>query len=104
MENGPCEDVVPIENGDIPLLCLFTRGYLSNPIGKDCLPFPPFFTGELLGLRSQVLPHHSVNATPADGAVRANLPLCHCVKDPNWEMGWVRCNIGRSGRMEWMEN
>ena len=22
MENGPCEDVVPIENGDIPLLCV----------------------------------------------------------------------------------
>ena len=27
MENGPCEDVFPIENRDVPLLCEFTRGY-----------------------------------------------------------------------------
>ena len=27
MENGPFEDVFPIRNGDIPLLCLFTGGY-----------------------------------------------------------------------------
>ena len=26
MENGPFEDVFPIENGDFPWLCLFTRG------------------------------------------------------------------------------
>ena len=25
MEHGPFEDDFPIENGDIPLLCLFTR-------------------------------------------------------------------------------
>ena len=29
MENGPFEDVFPIENGDVPLLCYFTRGYLG---------------------------------------------------------------------------
>ena len=28
MENGPFEDVFPIENGNYPLLCQFTRGYL----------------------------------------------------------------------------
>ena len=27
MENGPFEDVFPIRDGDIPLLCLFTWGY-----------------------------------------------------------------------------
>ena len=27
MENPPFEDVFPIENGDFPLLCLFTGGY-----------------------------------------------------------------------------
>ena len=27
MENGPFEDVFPIENGDFPWLCEFTRGY-----------------------------------------------------------------------------
>ena len=27
MENGPLEDVFPIEHGDIPLLSYFTRGY-----------------------------------------------------------------------------
>ena len=27
MENGPFEGVFPIKNGDIPLLCWFTRGY-----------------------------------------------------------------------------
>ncbi len=27
MKNGPLEDVFPIEHGDIPLLCYFTRGY-----------------------------------------------------------------------------
>ena len=27
MENGPVEDVFPIENGDFPLLYWFTRGY-----------------------------------------------------------------------------
>ena len=27
-KNGPFEDVFPIENGDIPLLCSFTRGYV----------------------------------------------------------------------------
>ena len=26
MENGPFEDVFPIENGDFPWLCWFTRG------------------------------------------------------------------------------
>ena len=26
MEMGPFEDVFPIEHGDIPLLCYFTRG------------------------------------------------------------------------------
>ena len=34
MENPPFEDVFPIENGDFPLLCLFTGGYLefdTNP-------------------------------------------------------------------------
>ena len=29
MENPPFEDVFPIENGDFPLLCLFTGGYKS---------------------------------------------------------------------------
>ena len=30
MENPPFEDVFPIENGDFPLLCLFTGGYLEK--------------------------------------------------------------------------
>ena len=29
MENGPFEDVFPIENGDFPLLCYFTGAYLD---------------------------------------------------------------------------
>ena len=29
MENPPFEDVFPIENGDFPLLCLFTGGYVG---------------------------------------------------------------------------
>ena len=29
MENGPFEDVFPIENGDFPLLCWFTGGYVK---------------------------------------------------------------------------
>ena len=28
MENGPFEDVFPIENGDFPLLCLITGVYI----------------------------------------------------------------------------
>ena len=28
MENGPFEDVFPIKHRDIPLLCLFTGGYI----------------------------------------------------------------------------
>ena len=28
MENPPFEDVFPIQDGDFPLLCLFTRGYI----------------------------------------------------------------------------
>ena len=27
MENPPLEDVFPIQDGDFPLLCLFTGGY-----------------------------------------------------------------------------
>ena len=27
MENPPFEDVFPIQDGDFPLLCLFTGGY-----------------------------------------------------------------------------
>ena len=29
MENGPFEDAFPIQNGDIQLLCQFTRGYFE---------------------------------------------------------------------------
>ena len=36
MEHGPFEDVFPIENGDIPLLCKFTRGY-HQPNHPGCL-------------------------------------------------------------------
>jgi len=28
MENPPFEDVFPIQDGDFPLLCLFTGGYI----------------------------------------------------------------------------
>ena len=28
MENPPFEDVFPIQDGDFPLLCLFTGGYM----------------------------------------------------------------------------
>ena len=35
MENGPFEDVFPIEHGDHPLLCLFTRGYHVMPTIHD---------------------------------------------------------------------
>jgi len=34
MENPPFEDVFPIQDGDFPLLCLFTGGYL-----KKLIPF-----------------------------------------------------------------
>ena len=30
MGNSPFEDVSPIKNGDFPLLCLFTRGYIES--------------------------------------------------------------------------
>ena len=30
MENGPFEDVFPIENGDFPLLCLITGVYIET--------------------------------------------------------------------------
>ena len=30
MENPPFEDVFPIQDGDFPLLCLFTGGYIFN--------------------------------------------------------------------------
>ena len=29
MENPPFEDVFPIQDGDFPLLCLFTEGYIN---------------------------------------------------------------------------
>ena len=40
MGNPPFEDVFPIENGDFPLLCLFTGGYLiySHILCFDFLP------------------------------------------------------------------
>ena len=28
MENPPFEDVFPIQDGDVPLLCLFTGGFI----------------------------------------------------------------------------
>ena len=36
MENPPFEDVFPIQDGDFPLLCLFTGGYptLSSSINQ----------------------------------------------------------------------
>ena len=49
--------------------------------------------------RSKVLPHHSVNPTPADGAVRTNLPLCHCVKDRGMGYSYIGVDVP-SGRME----
>ena len=36
MENVPIEDVSPIENGDVPLPCYFTGGYLV--LDLICLP------------------------------------------------------------------
>ena len=35
MENKPFEDVFPIENGDVPLLCLITGVYQKLPYGKN---------------------------------------------------------------------
>ena len=32
MENPPVEDVFPIQDGDFPLLCLFTGGYKVGPL------------------------------------------------------------------------
>jgi len=34
MEHPPFEDVFPIENGDVPLLCLFTGGYSLGFFGQ----------------------------------------------------------------------
>ena len=42
MKNGPLEDVFPIENGDIPLLCYFTRGYLEFSFAHS-MAFQLFF-------------------------------------------------------------
>ena len=39
MENPPFEDVFPIQDGDFPLLCLFTGGYIYIHI--DLVPFSP---------------------------------------------------------------
>ena len=33
MENPPFEDVFPTQDGDFPLLCLFTGGYMKWTIG-----------------------------------------------------------------------
>ena len=42
MENPPFEDVFPIQDGDFPLLCLFTRGY--------CITYSPtVLTGPIVG-------------------------------------------------------
>ena len=43
VENPPFEDVFPIQDGDFPLLCLFTGGYLVF-VAKGssfCLFLPP---------------------------------------------------------------
>ena len=34
MENPPFEDVFPIQDGDFPLLCVFTGGYFIFPFSK----------------------------------------------------------------------
>ena len=39
MENPPFEDVFPIQDGDFPLLCLFTRGYLFLFLGLRLTEF-----------------------------------------------------------------
>ena len=40
MENPPFEDVFPIQDGDFPLLCLFTGGYVKLPEGISVLCLP----------------------------------------------------------------
>jgi len=47
MENPPFEDVFPIQNGDFPLLCLFTGGYFGDLFQLFCFVF--FYAGFLLG-------------------------------------------------------
>ena len=48
MENGTFEDVFPIENGDIPLLCSFTpEGTLFFFSGGPVLPLFFFFVSRL---------------------------------------------------------
>ena len=37
MENPPFEDVFPIQDGDFPLLCLFTGGYVTLVVGICCI-------------------------------------------------------------------
>ena len=38
MENPPFEDVFPIQDGDFPLLCLFTGGYIMEFV-DDCFVY-----------------------------------------------------------------
>ena len=42
MENPPFEDVFPIQDGDFPLLCLFTGGY-DIILDSTLLEFPSRF-------------------------------------------------------------
>ena len=50
MENPPFEDVFPIQDGDFPLLCLFTgrllRGYLFT--FSQVIGFTQFYSQKLL--------------------------------------------------------
>ena len=54
MENPPFEDVFPIENGDFPLLCLFTGGYQKTrsqaPPPSQRLPIAQYVPRSSLGL------------------------------------------------------
>jgi len=52
MENPPFEDVFPIQDGDFPLLCLFTGGYMVDLYGKwrQIIPVPWILFGRLVAL------------------------------------------------------
>ena len=64
MENGPFEDVFPIQDRDFPLLCLFTGGYVKKqlvtgfrmPFAKDDMLLPSFFPTSM-GRKHNETPH-----------------------------------------------
>ena len=74
MENDPFEDVFPIENGDIPLLCLITGVY------------QPFLRHDAEKKNRIIGPGHN-DATEVEGLIILHQPMVIGRRFP-WVGGW----------------